>query len=86
MDLKTSASGTLPTAAWAAQDPFRGRKRSLYEGGTRVPFILSWPAGGTAMGKVDNDTPLCAVDLLPTFCTLAGVPLPDNHGSWMVRI
>lgn len=58
--------------------PFRGRKRSLYEGGTRVPFILSWPAGGTAMGQVNNDTPLCAVDLLPTFCALAGVPLPDN--------
>ena len=58
--------------------PFRGRKRSLYEGGTRVPFILSWPAGGTPMGKVDNDTPLCAVDLLPTFCALAGVDLPEN--------
>lgn len=58
--------------------PFRGRKRSLYEGGVRVPFILSWPAGGTAMGKVDNDTPLCAVDLLPTFCALAGVQLPEK--------
>ncbi|MDF1515106.1 MAG: sulfatase-like hydrolase/transferase [Anaerolineae bacterium] len=58
--------------------PFRGRKRSLYEGGTRVPFILSWPAGGTPMGKVDNVTPLSTVDLLPTFCALAGVSLPDD--------
>jgi arylsulfatase A-like enzyme len=58
--------------------PFRGRKRSLYEGGIRVPFILSWPAGGTPAGKVDNDTPLCAVDLLPTFCALAGVKLSEN--------
>lgn len=52
--------------------PFRGRKRSLYEGGTRVPFILRWP-GRTPAGAVDNQTPLCAIDLLPTFCQLAGV-------------
>jgi N-acetylgalactosamine-6-sulfatase len=58
--------------------PFRGRKRSLYEGGVRVPFILSWPGGGTPMGVVDDDTPLCAVDLLPTFCALAGVDVPDD--------
>jgi N-acetylgalactosamine-6-sulfatase len=58
--------------------PFRGRKRSLYEGGVRVPFILRWPAGGTPPGQVDDETPLCAVDLLPTFCALAGVELPED--------
>jgi arylsulfatase A-like enzyme len=58
--------------------PFRGRKRSLYEGGVRTPFILSWPAGGAKPGGVDKATPLCAVDLFPTFCSLAGVPLPDD--------
>jgi N-acetylgalactosamine-6-sulfatase len=57
--------------------PFRGRKRSLYEGGIRVPFIVSWPGGGTPQGVVDDQTPLCAVDLLPTFCALAGVELGD---------
>ena len=56
--------------------PFRGRKRSLYEGGIRTPFILSWPAGGAPAGAIDNDTPLCAVDLLPTFCRLAGIDPP----------
>jgi len=58
--------------------PFRGRKRSLYEGGVRVPFILRWPAGGTPQGVVNDVTPLCAVDLFPTFCSLAGAPLPDG--------
>jgi N-acetylgalactosamine-6-sulfatase len=58
--------------------PFRGRKRSLYEGGIRVPFVLSWPGGGARQGSVDDDTPLCAVDLLPTFCALAGIDLPDD--------
>ena len=57
--------------------PFRGRKRSLYEGGVRVPFILRWPAGGGPRGAVDDATPLCAVDLLPTFCRLAGVEPPS---------
>jgi N-acetylgalactosamine-6-sulfatase len=56
--------------------PFRGRKRSLYEGGIRVPFILSWPGGGTPAGSVDDETPLCAVDLLPTFCSLARIDPP----------
>ncbi len=58
--------------------PFRGRKRSLYEGGVRVPFILSWPSGAGEQGVVDNESPLCAVDLLPTFCSLAGVEVPDE--------
>ena len=54
--------------------PFRGRKRSLYEGGVRTPFIIRWP-NGVSPGRIDNDTPLCAVDLLPTFCNLAGVDI-----------
>jgi len=58
--------------------PFRGRKRSLYEGGIRVPSLLSWPGGGTPIGIIDNETPLCAVDLVPTFCTLAGIELLDD--------
>jgi len=58
--------------------PFRGRKRSLYEGGIRTPFILRWPVGNSRSGIVDNDTVLCAADFLPTFCRLAGVdPLPE---------
>ena len=58
--------------------PFRGRKRSLYEGGIRTPFILRWPRGGTRAGAVDNDTPLSAVDLLPTFCEAAGCEVPED--------
>lgn len=60
--------------------PFRGRKRSLYEGGIRTPFLLRWPRGGTPAGTVNDDTPLSAVDLLPTFCTAAECPVPSNLG------
>jgi len=56
--------------------PFRGRKRSGYEGGIRMPFIVRWP-GGTPANRINEDTVVGAVDLLPTLCTLAGVDLPD---------
>lgn len=59
--------------------PFRGRKRSLYEGGIRTPFILRWPAGGTPAGIVNNDSPVSAVDLLPTFCKAAGCDIPSDY-------
>ena len=59
--------------------PFRGRKRSLYEGGVRTPFILRWPSGGTPAGKINNDSPVAAVDLLPTFCESTGCKVPADH-------
>ncbi len=58
--------------------PFRGRKRSLYEGGVRVPFIVRWPGKVTA-GKVDDTSVVAGVDFLPTICKLAGMKVPDHH-------
>jgi N-acetylgalactosamine-6-sulfatase len=57
--------------------PFRGRKRSLYEGGIRMPFIVRWP-GRTPAGRVDDSTVLAGVDWLVTVCSLADVKLPGN--------
>ncbi len=56
----------------------RGRKRSLFEGGVRVPFIVRWP-GHTPAGKRDDTTAFTAVDLLPTLCAAAGVALPQSY-------
>ncbi len=53
----------------------RGRKRSLYEGGVRVPFILRWP-GHAPAGVKNEETVLTAVDLFPTFCAAAGISYP----------
>lgn len=44
--------------------PFRGRKRSLYEGGIRVPALLEWPEN-VAAGQ-STDFPACTSDYLPT--------------------
>jgi arylsulfatase A-like enzyme len=56
--------------------PFRGRKRSLYEGGIRVPLIARWP-GHTPAGAVNDLTAFSSVDLLPTLCRLAGIISPE---------
>lgn len=56
----------------------RGRKRSLFEGGVNVPFIVRWP-GHAPPGVKDNSTVIAAVDLLPTFCAAAGVMLPADY-------
>jgi arylsulfatase A-like enzyme len=56
--------------------PYRGGKRSLYEGGVVVPFIVNWP-GRTPKGMVDSTTILSSVDLYPTFCQIAGIR-PDQ--------
>ncbi|MEW6305921.1 MAG: sulfatase-like hydrolase/transferase [Verrucomicrobiota bacterium] len=59
--------------------PFRGRKRSLYEGGIRVPFIVHWP--GSIPARIDDTSVVAGVDFLPTVCKLAGVPFPAGHQS-----
>lgn len=60
--------------------PLRGRKRSLYDGGVRVPFIVKWE-GHTPEGFIDDESIVGTVDLLPTFCKLAGIDLPEGYQS-----
>jgi len=55
----------LPFAKW-----------DLYDAGTRIPFIASWP-GKLKPGTV-NDAMICLPDLLPTFIELAGGRVPDG--------
>lgn len=52
----------------------RGRKWSLYEGGIREPLIVRW-SGQAPAGATNSKTVITAVDLFPTFCLLAGIPL-----------
>ena len=56
----------------------KGYKSALFEGGIGVPFIARWP-GKIAAGEIDNTSLLSAVDLLPTFCELAGAKLPEDY-------
>ena len=53
-----------------------GKKASMLEGGSRVPFIASWP-GTTPAGKVCKDI-VSFADPLVTFADLAAAKLPEN--------
>lgn len=70
--------GNAANAGMGSPGPFRGRKRSIYEGGTRVPFIARWP-GQIPAGRVDQDTLLAGIDFLPTVAALAGIPHADRE-------
>jgi arylsulfatase A-like enzyme len=55
--------------------PWRGKKSTAYEGGTRVPWIVRWP------GRVQpgvSDALMSQVDLPATLAKLAGVSLPPD--------
>ncbi len=56
---------------------FFGRKWSLYEGGIRMPFIACWD-GKIPPGTIDKKTIISGIDLLPTFCEIADVPILDK--------
>ncbi|MCC5908256.1 MAG: arylsulfatase [Balneolaceae bacterium] len=52
---------------------FRGGKYIAFEGGTRLPFIVSWP-GQVEPGMV-SEAMISQVDLLATFASLTGVDI-----------
>ena len=54
--------------------PLRSEKGTLYEGGIRVPAIMSWP--GTIPPGTVCDVPAVTTDLYPTFLEVAAVEGP----------
>ncbi|MCA8969857.1 MAG: sulfatase [Planctomycetes bacterium] len=58
-----------------SNQPLRGGKGMLYEGGIRVPWIVRYP--GVAKAGTTNDTPVITSDLLATVAALAGVAEKD---------
>lgn len=52
---------------------YRGGKYSIYEGGTRTPFVTYWP------GRIEpgvSEQVVCTIDLPASMAALAGVKLP----------
>jgi len=57
----------------------RGHKRTLYEGGHRVPFIARWPEKITAGTR--SDVLICLTDMMATFAAITGYRLSNGMGE-----
>ncbi len=66
--------------------PLRSGKGSLYEGGTRDPFIVRWP--GVAKPGSSCSVPTIHVDIFPTLLEIAAAPKPQQtlDGESMVKL
>lgn len=79
-DAHTASQGYDTYYSVGSSGGLRGRKRSLFEGGVRVPFLLRWP--GRAPAGVTNDTTVVTgVDMLPTLCAAAGIIPPATDAG-----
>lgn len=74
----TSDNGPLPSFRGSRAGGLRGTKLSLFEGGIRMPFIISWP-GRIKPGTTDETSELSALDLLPSLTRIAGIKLPSSY-------
>lgn len=75
-------------ADYGSSAPFKGKKGSEYEGGVRVPFIVSW-AHPNPENKFQKAYPIAQnviqtqmgtiMDIYPTVLSVAGVKVPKTH-------
>ena len=63
-------------AGLQSNDPLRLGKLFLFEGGVRVPMIISWP--GKLPANQVYDKTVSSLDIFPTVCAAAGIQLPDG--------
>jgi arylsulfatase A-like enzyme len=66
--------------------PLRSGKGSLYEGGTRVPFIVRWP--GVTQPGTASDVPTVHVDVFPTLLEIGAAAKPRQilDGESLVKL
>ena len=65
-----------PIAHAAVNTPLRAGKGTVYEGGVRVPFVVSWP--GKLPAGATYDQPVSSLDVFATALAQAGVPMPTD--------
>ncbi|MBM3953327.1 MAG: sulfatase [Planctomycetes bacterium] len=70
-----SDNGGPPVNA-SSNGTLRGHKATTWEGGVRVPFVVSWP--GTLPAGKTYDEPVIQLDIAPTALAAAGIARPDG--------
>ena len=66
-----------PNGNGSINSPLRAGKGTVYEGGVRVPFVVSWP-GHLPAGKTYAQ-PVCSLDVFATALATAEVPMPTDR-------
>ena len=72
------------TPSGSDNSPLRAMKGTLYEGGVRVPFIVSWPAKLPAGATYEQ--PVSSIDIFATALAAAGVEMPTDKKYDSVNI
>src|SRR5207253_2836501 len=72
--LSDNGGPILPNSS--TNTPLRGHKGQVYEGGIRVPFLVSWP-DKLAKGQ-DFAAPVIQLDIFPTALAAAGIEKPAD--------
>jgi arylsulfatase A-like enzyme len=77
----TSDNGGLSTSeGWpTSNQPLRGGKGWMYEGGIREPLLVRWP--GVAAAGSTMTTPVSSPDFFPTLLAAAGAPPAAGQGA-----
>jgi len=63
---------------YTSNQPLRGSKWNLYEGGIRVPLIARWPS--RIQSGIKSTAPVIGYDLFATFAAAAGQPAANSDG------
>ena len=74
----TSDNGPAPSFRGSRAGNYRGCKASLYEGGTRMPFIVWSGSSLIPKGKIDETSVVSALDMFESLCRIAGAALPEK--------
>ncbi|KAA5545227.1 arylsulfatase [Roseiconus nitratireducens] len=72
----TSKINQLQQMGHYPSGPLRGSKADIWDGGHRVPFLVSWP-GVVAPGTRCDDL-ICLTDVIRTVADILAVDLPDD--------
>ncbi len=69
---------------WGINTPLRGSKYTLYEGGIRVPYFISWR--NTLKAQTIENEAVISLDLMPTLLEAAGAQFFGGDGQSLLPL